>query len=269
MLLTPNEKAKAKREREREREKAKRERARAREKAKLQRQKERAKEKAKAQLQRSKEREKAQVQKAKVNAKEKVQASKVKAKERVKAQSLRQKIKVKAQAAKVKEKAKAKAKVQKAKERAKEKAHAKKLKQRSPGYVERLKKFFAKNPDATLTEARRGKLSTEAEDKGLVNPEEGEGASDLEWTIWSQKRKEGNIRMRESLGEITVTQANSAIKILREMQKETTLMFEKYPANTPEYDDCQDKLKALYKKLKALGFVNNTGDIVHGAVGYH
>jgi hypothetical protein len=129
----------------------------------------------------------------------------------------------------------------------------------TPAYRKRIESFFRRNPDGTLTEARRGAQSRDIENM-----------SELEVTIWSQKIKLSNIDLREAVGNLSSDEARQARSILKQMIRETTLMFEVYPVGTTGYYDQQDKLKALYKRLKALGLVDQSGDINHrGDVGYH
>ncbi len=129
----------------------------------------------------------------------------------------------------------------------------------SPAYKKRIESFFRRNPDGTLTEARRG-----LESQDISN------LSELEITVWSQKVKLGNIDLKEAVGAIDSDTARQGRSILRQMIKETTIMFEVHPVGTTGYYDQQDKLKALYKRLKALGLVDQSGDINNrGDVGYH
>ena len=128
----------------------------------------------------------------------------------------------------------------------------------SPAYRKRIENFLKKNPDASLAEARGHKLEDPADDD-----------SELEWTLWSQKRKLGNISLLEALDNMDSEKAREGRQILKAMIRETELMYSVYPAGTTGYYDSQDKLKALYKRLERLGLVNRSGDIVKGDVGYH
>jgi type II secretory pathway component HofQ len=130
----------------------------------------------------------------------------------------------------------------------------------TPAYRKRIENFLRKNPDASLEEARGHKIGA---------PNDEENPSDLEWAIWSQRRKLGNLSVLEALGQVDSATAEKGRQILKAMIKETTIMFEQTPAGTTGYYDAQDKLKALYKRLEALGLVARSGDIMKGDVGYH
>jgi hypothetical protein len=130
----------------------------------------------------------------------------------------------------------------------------------SPSYQKRILKYLESHPDASLSEARGHAPRKEKED---------EKTEDLEWVIWSQKRKLGNLTVKQRFEGLPKETADEARKILNKMIKLTTEMYEKYPFGTTGYYDCQDKLKPLYKKLRALGVLANKGDIEHGDVGYH
>jgi hypothetical protein len=130
----------------------------------------------------------------------------------------------------------------------------------TPAYRKRIENFLRKNPDASLEEARGHKIAT---------PDDEENPSDLEWTLWSQRRKLGNISVLEALGQLPPETAEKGRQILKAMIRETRIMYEETPVGTTGYYDAQDKLKALYKRLEALGLVARSGDILKGDVGYH
>lgn len=69
----------------------------------------------------------------------------------------------------------------------------------------------------------------------------------------------------------TSPEAAKALKIIEKMKRETEKMWtmKTRRPGTEGYYDSQSTLRALYKKLEALGLVSRSGDIVSGDVGYH
>jgi len=128
---------------------------------------------------------------------------------------------------------------------------------------------YRKNPNATMTELRRGSNSKEARAENALK----KGDKDLDSTAYSKQniRKEiSRQTVREKLGVITPQAATEARTILKEMEKNIVKKYEKLVAGSNADLAMQETIRQQRRQLQAeYGLFQNYPDMEDDDIMYH
>ncbi len=146
-------------------------------------------------------------------------------------------------------------------------ARAKTPDQWTPAYRKRMERVFANNPYATKTEARRGANSKEAvaeREKSKIDQDDYQAQTQA-----NIKAKMSNVTLRQELGVISASEASEVQAKLKTMGGDIDALYSKLIVGTRAYDAMQDKIKAEYWDLYAMGYLDGGDDDPFGDIFYH